>query len=1550
METINPIEVSRELRTTYGRYLETLVEPRDEAVKAALKSAIRDAETGPNSLVKGPYLEAQPPYVKGSTIRNLVDKGLLSKSFLSFPPTDLPIDRPLYAHQEQAIERVSSGNSILVATGTGSGKTESFLLPIINELFAEKEAGKLGAGVRALLLYPMNALANDQVKRLRRLLANQPQITFGRYTGETPNSHEAALEKFRAREGKDPLPNELISREQIRETPPNILLTNYAMLEYLLLRPADTTLFEGPSSDTWKFIVADEAHTYDGAHGIEVAYLLRKLRNRVDKDSKIITIGTTATIGKDKDGIREFAESFFGNKFNIAASSSPDLIEPKRMPLPEGVYGPLSEEQWITSDREDSLGSLAPSGVSSFEFISKESSFVRLRNFLAGGPNNIERAAQELFPDSQSGPEAVLSMVNLGARIKDEDGEPALSARFHVIARASEGVFSCLRPEPHLSLVRHEACPDCEAPTFELAGCKKCGAEYYAGSKLEVGGKVFFSPSRSNKAISVAFHSIAETEQNEDELVYDEEFADEAATASESLCISCGLFIQGIASSCPSCESQDIRKVLVLGDRPERLTKCSHCGSRGRSILRRLESGGDAAAAVLATELYGHLPADPTVSDEFPGGGRKLMVFSDSRQQAAYFAPYVDETYGGILWRKIIYQALLKFRKTAPNPDDVRMVDLEQAMVELAAEASLFPSDMFGNERYKYVREQLQLEIVSTDRSINLEGTNLISWEIALPDNDALYAGFADYGLDPLAARAFVRSLLTQLRESGAVTASDGVDQASDAFAPRRGPLYIRQGGAVQVAKTYSWLPAANKNGRTDFANRVLSRTKPDGDAHELLKNVWRMLTESEAFKNIFVPTNSNQHGIRFQLNHKMLVVKPVSPGDEYFECAVCKRVTADNVADVCPRFQCDGVLKPVQAGNITRAAHYRKLYSQGEILGLVAREHTAQLSDDEAANVQADFIEGKVNLLSSSTTFELGVDVGELQSVFLRNVPPATANYLQRAGRAGRRSDSAALILTYAQKRPHDLAKFADPVSLIAGQMRAPYVDLENARILIRHMYSIFFAAFWRDNPAAFSTAEGLAIDEIDGETNLHRIRAWVKANTGKLKEVFERILPQSLEPKKNDIWHETLDTFDELVGDVQIAFADYVQEYKTLITSYAAQSADMSLSAAQRSRAGAIVNRLNRELESIVKDDAISFLSKRNLMPKYGFPVDTVNLTPRMDEPGSSGVDLSRDLALAIFDYAPGAQVIANKQIWESVGIATVPGKDVEYKKFVQCYECAHLTIQIAVDDTPFTECKACGSTQLSAPSTYMIPKWGFLAKKSEAKSTSSVAKRAWNRDLFLAESGDIDLDNAPAVRSSKVKAQLQKIAKLLIVNNGGVNGNGYNICKSCHAASENTGLIPKKHKHPIKPDAECMGHHDLGVKLGHMFETDLVQVRFEIPSIATLDTVEIADSVEQAVIQAASDLLQINRDDIDIVHLSSSAQHIEFAIVDAVPAGAGFAPMIGSRLQEVIEHALRIVDRCNCGEETSCYQCLRTYSNQRIHEKLRRRFAIEGLKSLL
>src|SRR5690606_1914675 len=195
------------------------------------------------------------------------------------------------------IRKFVAGRNLVVSTGTGSGKTESFLLPIINSLIEESARGTLTPGVRALLLSPMNALANDQLKRMRGVLAGLPEITFGRYTGETPKDFRAAEAEFLQRNPTEQrLPNELLSRDEMRSTPPHLLLTNYAMLEYLLLRPADMELFDGQHGGNWRFIVMDEAHVYDGAQGSEVALLIRRLKQRVASDATLQCIATSASL------------------------------------------------------------------------------------------------------------------------------------------------------------------------------------------------------------------------------------------------------------------------------------------------------------------------------------------------------------------------------------------------------------------------------------------------------------------------------------------------------------------------------------------------------------------------------------------------------------------------------------------------------------------------------------------------------------------------------------------------------------------------------------------------------------------------------------------------------------------------------------------------------------------------------------------------------------------------------------------------------------------------------------------------------------------------------------------------------------------------------------------------------------------------------------------------------------------------------------------------------------------------------------------------------
>lgn len=252
--------------------------------------------------VKGPYLETTLPFVDGKSLKELAEKdGLVSREFSKMGASVHYDDWKLRIHQEKALRHIiEDQRNMVVSTGTGSGKTECYLYPIFDALMKEKEAGTLDAGVRALLIFPMNALANDQQKKLRKLLKNYPDITFGRYTGETERKRKketpAEAEK-RMHEEYDnahisdteevyrkSIPNEMMCREMMAEKPPHILLTNYAMLEYMLLRPDTAPFFDNASAKNWRFIVIDEAHTYKGANGTEIAYLLRRVKEHCRKN------------------------------------------------------------------------------------------------------------------------------------------------------------------------------------------------------------------------------------------------------------------------------------------------------------------------------------------------------------------------------------------------------------------------------------------------------------------------------------------------------------------------------------------------------------------------------------------------------------------------------------------------------------------------------------------------------------------------------------------------------------------------------------------------------------------------------------------------------------------------------------------------------------------------------------------------------------------------------------------------------------------------------------------------------------------------------------------------------------------------------------------------------------------------------------------------------------------------------------------------------------------------------------------------------------------
>ena len=1128
---MDPLATSDLIRGTYRRYLRSLLPVRDRALAAALANEI-DASP---LLTKGPLLEATPPYRTGSTLRGLIDAGVLHPGFAVFDSAALPLDRPLYAHQESALRKARAGRNLVVATGTGSGKTESFLLPVLSALVAERESGTLGPGVRALLLYPMNALANDQLRRLRRLLAATPEITFGRYTGETPEKVRAGIDQFETLNPGEPrLPNELLSREEMRQSPPHLLLTNYAMLEYLLLRPADLELFEGEHGGSWRFVVLDEAHVYDGAKAEEVGMLLRRLRHRVAADRPLQAIATSATVGDGSAAVAEFASNLFDLPFEWEPGEPDrqDVVSAERVPIPDGPHwGPLDGPAYRAladadhADAEHRLILRAEGCVdmqSAYDALCHERTMAEIRAALASGP----RPFADLAADTDLGADGLAALVALGGRVRDMSGTPVLSARYHLFARATEGAFTCLTPEgPHVFLGRRERCDRCSGAVFEFGCCQRCGAVHLVGTVEPADDGESFSPRvAGTERRTWLLLEEGVTAPGEDQPPADAGGADEDdetlaagprtqdGAKPSSLCSRCGRLTEGDrpACSCPDAATRQVRRLRTSAGAP---TGCPACGARGSGMIRLFESGNEAAAAVLTTALYQALPTDRDKADR-PGSGRKLLTFSDSRQAAAFFAPYLESSHATVRWRRLILDGLTEATSRDPS---ATVEDLIEATAAAAGRAGAFGRRDSRQQRRREAGRWVVRELAALDERHSLEGLGLLrvgldrdpAWQPPQP--------LLDLGLSAAESWTLLAELVRTLRLQGALTMPDDVDPTDEFFDPRRGPIYVRTDGAEARLKVLSWLPTKGVNRRLDYVRRLLAVLAPDtpqaaSDPRETLAGCWRFLAAigDGWLADEAVP----QLGRVRQVDHTWLTVAPGGPAHR---CDRCRRFAAWSLRGVCPTLGCAGTLEPSEADVDD---HYRVTYRSTSPVPLVAREHTAQWTSLEAADIQQRFLAGEVNVLSCSTTFELGVDVGELSAVVLRNMPPTTANYIQRAGRAGRRAASAALVLTYAQRRSHDLSRFAAPEQMIAGQLRAPYVPLGNARIDRRHAHSVALAAFFRHAKESwgqeYKSAGAFFLSGAEGPGAVgdttppcSRVRAFLTPVPDDVRATLEAVLP---------------------------------------------------------------------------------------------------------------------------------------------------------------------------------------------------------------------------------------------------------------------------------------------------------------------------------------------------------------------------------------------------------------------------------------------------------
>ena len=440
----SPISASENIKDEFICYISTLFHISDKEYARQFLAALKED----GAIAKGPYLDISDSYKTGQSLKQLIAEGEASPLFESLEGNiadgekEIQLNRGLYLHQERALRKTNQGRNLIVTTGTGSGKTECFIIPIINHLLREAEQGSLTSGVRAILIYPMNALVNDQMKRLRNLLKSYSDIKFGVYNSSTKQNEQDGIAEY-GKVYKDanghplkPLPNEIVSRDQMQQTPPHILVTNYAMLEYMMLRPKDDLVFSGAKL---RYLVLDEAHIYRGATGMETSLLLKRLKARISNPANVLHILTSATLGGKEadDDIVKFAQTLCNAEFhaeNIIRSQSvvPSYEnEPAEVPL--SLFADLVNPEKPLNDIIAAYGITIPDRQSDAEFLYDlcvSASVYRQLRRIVKKPMTIPEIARELCQYQSVSQQDVVNIITVAVQA-EKNKSALIKARYH---------------------------------------------------------------------------------------------------------------------------------------------------------------------------------------------------------------------------------------------------------------------------------------------------------------------------------------------------------------------------------------------------------------------------------------------------------------------------------------------------------------------------------------------------------------------------------------------------------------------------------------------------------------------------------------------------------------------------------------------------------------------------------------------------------------------------------------------------------------------------------------------------------------------------------------------------------------------------------------------------------------------------------------------------------------------------------------------------------------------------------------------------------------
>jgi len=1601
----------------------------------------------PGNLFKGPYLSIDLPFLTATQDKKFFDT--------------LPLQFAPYVHQQIAFERLTDEKprSTIVATGTGSGKTECFLYPLLEYCHQHRD----DKGIKAIIIYPMNALATDQARRIARNIATNPalqgKIRAGLFVGESEREPHVVMD------------NDMIitDKSTLRQSPPDILLTNYKMLDYMLVRPGDMDLWKLNRPDTLKFLIVDELHTFDGAQGTDLACLIRRLKSRLrTPKNHLCCIGTSATLGGEgnSDELIKFATDIFGELFDASSvikehrqsvqeylSEVQESEDKYSVPLPtelavldhdsysshfdylRGIYS-----AWFSTKLSKEI---AETGwrISLGQELKHHIGFRTLLSLIAGRPTSYVRLCEDfaqrlgvMDSDYEYGSRLVDSLVALISHARTGQSSPLLNVRLQLWLRELKRVVAQVNDKPAMRF-SDDLTADQRKTHLPLIYCDDCGATAWAGLTLPE-RKTFQTDLR-------AFYDAFFGDNRNVRFVYPLT-PDEESLASDRdkvrICTECLRFHHVLSGNdvdtCQECGNEQLMSaampnIEIRGRNKVEISRdCPICANDRQVRLM------GAQTANLSGVVVSNLFTSPWNRD------KRLIAFSDSVQDASHRAGFIKDRSSHITLRT----ALQKYLEEKASP--VVFDSLSDNFLD-----HLFSQDGESQTIGKFLHVDLEFHedfetikaggTIPADSSLRFAFETRIRWDVFMEygprarigrtleksgasvaqiDPDVLAAAIHDLyetyinedGNFRKASEAdvagFLTGLLMHLKLNGGIF-QDFLLSYVNAFG---NPFAMRPKFVWEHSRIKTHPPRYFTDGRTDRSTfeQILGTTKESTWTHQWLlrcfgeiggtlliarDKLYELALRSLVKFGILREELVGQNLVWGISPEKLLVTRDVLPA----RCNHCKHELAIGSDEVvlwkrtrCLRKGCNGFYV---IGTPKDNDYYRTLFTRGDVLRIVPAEHTGLLERECREEVESAFIDGKhpwdPNVLSATSTLEMGIDIGDLSAVLLCSVPPSQANYLQRIGRAGRR-DGNSLAVTVANGRPHDLFFFSAPEEMIAGAVRAPGLFLNASAILERQLtaYCLDQWVATGVTDAEFPPQLQVVLNNIDKKQPNSFPYSWMRFvddNRSNLLSSFLQLFQTSISndtetqltaffngsgSDEGSLLWRVINGLEELAkerGSTRKKLASLDKEIKEKKKNPVRdESYEQELEDLQNEKSGLqeIVSRINKKA-------TLEFFTDEGFIPNYAFPETGVTLrsviyrkrerkrsanddqqfqywTFTYERPSSAAIS---ELAPANFFYAEGRKVRID-QINMDLS---------ELQEWRLCRNCSHCQRIIGNDD--LASCPACGDGMWpdTKQKKQMIRLRQVIATTSAAKSTIGDDKEertpAYFNKQLLVNFDRTHLKNAYSIDDDAFPFGFEYSSKTTFreINSGQKDASGdqiyiagiqsprkgFYICRECGKVQTSS---TSQQVHTFTCPARNKSADKNLIELLYLYrEFTSEAVRILLPATTFTDSDQLVHSFVAAFQMGLREAYGGKVDHLSttvyeepIVGTTHRKRYV--VIYDTVPGGTGYLKELSQssdKMMDLLSKALNRLNTCSCNQsdpapnarpKDGCYRCLFAYRN--------------------